>query len=167
MNIQQTIEMADACRDGDLEKVKELVELGLDINEVLDEGKTAICWSASHGHLKLTKYLIENGANVNFQEEDEGESVLTFVMEELDNEDMVSMIELLLDNGADVELPDFLGYTPLINATSIGSAPAVEVLLKYGADPHFSLKDPDKASSAMEICENPSIKELLEQKNKT
>ncbi|MBW2735726.1 MAG: ankyrin repeat domain-containing protein [Deltaproteobacteria bacterium] len=154
-----SLSLEDACIKGNLKKVKELVGIGADINQTLCEGKTAICWSVSGGHYDLTKYLVDEGANVNFQEEDEGESVLIFALQDLDGEGMVLMMKLLLDSGALVDQPDFLGWTPLIHATSYISFEAVEVLLKYHANPDFRVSDQN--DSALTICEDEGIKALL------
>jgi len=59
----------EAAEKGNLERVKELVEAGEDINgydgENEEAGKTALMHAAENGHLKIVKYLIDNGADVN------------------------------------------------------------------------------------------------------
>lgn len=153
------LDLQSACIEGDLNRTKQIIESGFNINEILDEGKTAVCWSVSNGHNDLTRYLIEAGADTNFQEEDEGESVLIFAIQDLEGENMVSMIKLLLENGALVDKPDFLGWTPLIHATSYNSIEAVEILLSYGADPNFRASD--DSDSALMMCTHDEIKALL------
>lgn len=154
------MQMQDACICGDIKQVKDLVKKGFDVNTILDEAKTALCWSAEKGHLELSKYLLEQDADANYQEEDEGESVLIFVIQELSGKAMTNMVDLLIDHGAKVDLADFVTWTPLIHATTYKSVETVKVLLKHGADPKYKVSDED--DSALSICEDEIIRKLLE-----
>ena len=53
-------QLAEASKNGDLEKVKYLVENGADIHANDDN---AFFSSAVYGHLNVVKYLVDNGAN--------------------------------------------------------------------------------------------------------
>ena len=55
-------------------------------------------------------------------------------------EEKVAVATALAQAGADVNLPDSTGRTPLIQACRINSQAVVEVLLQAGADP--TIKDP-------------------------
>ena len=48
-----------SAKNGRMEMVKYLVELGADIHA---ENEYALRWSAKHGHLEIVKYLVELGA---------------------------------------------------------------------------------------------------------
>ena len=57
-----------AARTGNLEKVKDLLAKGADVNaleKVTGEGHTALFNAASAGHTEVVKLLIEKGAKVN------------------------------------------------------------------------------------------------------
>ncbi len=57
-------QLYDASEEGDLEKVRSLVEQGMD-KEATDETKrTPLYISAARGHLKVVQYLVEQGANM-------------------------------------------------------------------------------------------------------
>ncbi len=76
-----------------------------------------------------------------------------------DGEEMSSIMKLLHDNGAKVDLPDYLKWTPLIHATSYKSVTAVKLLLEYGANPDFI--PPEGVISARKICEDDEIIRLF------
>ena len=50
-----------SCKEGNLSKVKELVEQGVDIHICND---SSIRWAAASGHLEIVKYLVERGADI-------------------------------------------------------------------------------------------------------
>ena len=50
-----------ACSNGDIEKVKFLVESGADIRS---DGYEALAWAANCGQLEVVKFLVKNGSDV-------------------------------------------------------------------------------------------------------
>ena len=54
-------EFIEACKCGNLEVVKDLVEQGVDFR---DDNGEAVGWASIYGHLEVIKYLVEKGANV-------------------------------------------------------------------------------------------------------
>jgi len=46
----------------------------------------------------------------------------------------IKIVEFVLDNGAELDTPDFYGYTPLHRALNIGNIEAVELFINRGAD---------------------------------
>jgi uncharacterized protein len=58
-------QLIDASQNGDLERVKELIKKGADLNVQNGFGNTAlICSSANNNH-EIINLLVQNGANVN------------------------------------------------------------------------------------------------------
>lgn len=55
-------DLIQACRNGDLEKVKELVKNGVDVNVKNFKGKTALHRAARYGYSEIVKYLKSKGA---------------------------------------------------------------------------------------------------------
>ena len=55
----------EAIREGNLEKVKELIESGADVNAKDNSGETALMWAAWYDRAEIAKILIDNGADVN------------------------------------------------------------------------------------------------------
>ena len=56
------VQLIDACKDGDLKQVKELIEKGVNVHTYDDY---ALMYASQYGHLDLVKYLIEQGADIN------------------------------------------------------------------------------------------------------
>lgn len=51
------------CSWGDLNRVRELIAQGADVNEFI--GAEPLCFASSRGHLEIVKLLIQHGAEIN------------------------------------------------------------------------------------------------------
>ena len=86
---------------------EKLIAEGALIDEKDDEGYTALQYAAMWGDLEATKWLIENGADVNTTDAWGSTPLMNAVY----NEAGVEVVELLLKNGADKSLKDSEGKT--------------------------------------------------------
>jgi ankyrin repeat protein len=103
-----------AADDGDLDKVKELVESGFDVN-VFDKflSFTPLHYAVKGEHFEVVKYLLSVGADVNAHEEERiGETPLGEVAAECSFE----MAELLVKYGANPIIPGWMQITALDRA---------------------------------------------------
>lgn len=102
-------DLSAAVINEDVEKIKELISQGVDVNEYVistgwdtSNGAPALIYSASSGYIKSFKTLVECGADVN-QIGKHGENVLDYItygFEMIDNEDdKIDIINYLLDKG--------------------------------------------------------------------
>lgn len=89
----------------------------------------AIAWSP----LPFIIELIEAGAATNGKADDGFPSLFTALSS--DRIDRLRVLELLLENGADVGQRGINDWTPLHYAVMQRDLPAVEILLDHGADP--------------------------------
>ena len=55
----------ELIREGDGERVKELIASGYDVNAIFEDGKTPLISAAHHGHFEIVEMLVEAGADVN------------------------------------------------------------------------------------------------------
>ena len=103
-----------AADEGDIDKVKELIENGADIN-AFDEDLsfTPLHYAVTEKHIEVVKYLLSKGANVNaHQEEKIGETPLGEVEENCSYE----MAEILIKAGANPIIKGWVQITALDQA---------------------------------------------------
>jgi ankyrin repeat protein len=147
-----------AARQGLLEKLKELIGKGSDINAADSSGQTALHYAARRGHKKIVELLLVNGANVNTKDSKgltPAEMAMTRLRTQItkllvDNNADISSIHLaafegnlakvktFLQRGINIKTQDSDGRTPLHYAAT---ADVAEFLISKGADIHTGDKD--------------------------
>ncbi|WP_342255471.1 ankyrin repeat domain-containing protein [Spiroplasma endosymbiont of Poecilobothrus nobilitatus] len=80
-------------------------------------------------NLEITKLLIDNGADVNLQDEN-GTTPIYYAI----STDNIEIVKLLIDNGADVKNINKNGLTPLYYAIILDKKEMVQFLINNGAD---------------------------------
>ena len=63
---QNSIELINACKKGDLQALKTLIRSGADINSRDENSVTALMLAAKNGHLEVLKELLKYGAEVHY-----------------------------------------------------------------------------------------------------
>jgi ankyrin repeat protein len=114
--------------------VKRLIDLGADPNIADKSGKTAFFNAVLLGKIDIARAMLPKAdPNIpnNF-----GDTPLFIASSSLKKDDSASMLELLLQNGADPNRPTAKGDLPLEYAIITGNLAVVRVLLKSGADPN-------------------------------
>ena len=119
------VHMADAIMKGDLDRVKNLIEEGADVNAKDEIGRAPLHFVKNKAVAEL---LIAKGADVNARTKDG--STLLHTMAWNGNKEIA---ELLLENGADVNAKHKKGHTPLHFAVRTGKKEVVKLLLTNGA----------------------------------
>jgi ankyrin repeat protein len=61
-------DLHSAARDGDVERVKKLLEKGANPNVQDEAGLTPLHWAADVGSVDMVKFLLEHGADPNVQD---------------------------------------------------------------------------------------------------
>lgn len=84
--------------------------------------------------LDAIEKLINAGADVNNPSGLFATTPLMWAIEAARNGSKLTLVQFLLAHGADANLQDYFGATPLMNAAWEGNLPIVQLLIKAGAD---------------------------------
>ncbi|CAH2226182.1 ankyrin repeat domain-containing 50 [Pelobates cultripes] len=116
--------------------IRALLAAGAEIDHADAEGRTPLMAAAYMGHKTVTEILLAAGADVN-KCDSEGRSALAVASLCVPaGHEYPELVSLLLEHGADPELEDKDGVTPLLVAVYEGQAEVAELLLEAGADPN-------------------------------
>lgn len=122
----------DAAEVGNLTEVRRLIEAHPElVPEVIQE--SLVTWVAARlGDSEMVQYLLDVGASVNgIQDDDDDDNARWTPLWGAASEGHESVVELLLANGADVEMTDKDGWTVLHNAAWGAHDDVVKVLLSH------------------------------------
>ena len=150
--------LVSACEEGDLEFVKTLINVGIDINGIGSEGFTALMMAASEDEAEIVAYLLQQGADVNQQH-----NGWTALLEAADEGSLRSM-KHLLKAGAEV---DFYwtqeSPTAISMAASEGHLECLQLLVEYGANINGIGKSVPPLHNAAEEDKRAILKYLISQ----
>jgi ankyrin repeat protein len=119
-----------ACTNGNAAIVDVLLNAGADPNGQLPGGETPLMTAARTGALPVVKTLLSHGAAVDSKEERRGQTALIWAAAE----GHATVVQALIDAGADFRIRLQSGFTPLLFAARDGRINVVRVLLKAGAN---------------------------------
>ncbi len=120
--------------------VQNYINLGADVNYLNMIPSCSPLWTAlnkSGDDIEVAGMLINNGANVNEQDEQEDIHGLkgNFLHNLIESDEVkIEKIKLLIDKGIDIDKRDEEGKTPLIIAGEKGKREVYDLLIEYGAD---------------------------------
>jgi len=114
----------DAARNGDTQKLAELLESGVDVNAKTRYGATALSYAADRNHHEAVKFLLEKGADPNITDTFYRATPFLWSLSEGNLEIVTAMIE----HGADLKAPNVLRW-----ATFGENPDVIRLLLKKGA----------------------------------
>lgn len=133
-----TFSFFEACSNGDLNRVKELLEAGSNIHSVTALGKTALhlACESKRSSTELVKFLINHGLDINgnFKTHLKIEKFCWSPLMIACVHRNVDIARVLIEKGAMIDEKDAGGDTPLLKASFYGSVKIVEELLKNGAN---------------------------------
>ena len=114
---------------GDIERVIAALAQGGKVAMRNHQGFTPLLVAAYYGHTDICGLLLAHGSNVNEVNPDNKSTALHFAASKGHN----ASVEALLSWGAEVNLQNYIGYTPLHLACQHGHLICVLTLLKAGA----------------------------------
>jgi ankyrin repeat protein len=142
-----------AVKNGRVDAIKALAELGADVNAPYPAGLTPVHVATRYGYEEAIKALAELGVDVNKRDSDGCTPVLVAVLF-----GHVGVIKALAELGADVNTPNQTGITPVLAAAHFGHVGAIKLLYKLGAD----MKPTSFVSSITEVAQEDNRTEALQ-----
>lgn len=130
-----------AVLGGHMETVRILVDAGVDVDEASPDGVSALMLALTKRYEELALYLIESGANPNF--DTRGDLLQS-------NAHLADGQDPLVVESSDVAT-DYTGYSALHLAAATGQHAAMRELLARGADPNARMDRPKRFTTAFEI----------------
>jgi len=119
-----------AVQEGYINIVKILVhKSNNNLNTPTKDGNTPLIHASQYGHIEIVKFLIEQGANIDAQD-NIGVSALLWASQKLDT----SIVKLLIENGANLDLRNNFGATALIYSSQDGHIAISKLLIESGAN---------------------------------
>ena len=122
----------DAINSCDIDRVKELLDSGVDPNIVEENGYTALTLASLYGCAEIVRLLLDSKADPNIQ--DIYGSTALKIAPGLNKPNILSTVKILLDYNSDTNIRDDRGVTALMVAAWSGEIETVRLLLKHGAD---------------------------------
>ncbi|KAK2704348.1 palmitoyltransferase Hip14-like [Artemia franciscana] len=132
----QTADIVKATQFGVLERCKQLVEAGYDVNKRDLENVTLLHWASINNRIEIVKYYISQNAVVDAVGGDLSSTPLHWAI----RQGHLRMVVLLMKHGADPQIRDGEGYSGIHLAAQYGHTSIVAYLLAKGVPPNA----PDK-----------------------
>ncbi len=129
-----TLDIFEACALGDCSRIESLLRQdAMLVHESSGDGWSPLHLAAGFGGPEATALLLSHGAHIHRFSRNpmHNQALHACVALSQDSE----TVRLLIEQGADVNMAQAGGYTPLHQAAAAGSTELVEVLLKAGANP--------------------------------
>ncbi len=122
--------VADAAMDGNVERVRELLRSGADVNAAQGDGMTALHWAAEIGSEDLADVLVYAGANIKAVTRIGGFTPLHVAS----RNGNANVVRTLLAAGADANARTTTGETALHFAAGAGGTEVARALIEHGVD---------------------------------
>ena len=117
-----------AGAEGRLEILRMTLDHGADLTSVNRYGGTALIPAAHHGHVETLRELLQTATDIDHVNNLGWTALLEAVILGDGGPVYNEIVKLLLDAGADAEIADYDGVTPLMHAKKLSYADIVELL---------------------------------------
>lgn len=137
------LNLFEAAAAGQLERVRALVaEPGTVVDAYAPDGFTALGLAAFFGHTAVVEHLLAHGANPRLASRNSMQvAPVHSAAAHHRAEVALPIMRALLEHGADPNVAQEGGWTPLHEAAMHGREDLARLLLEHGADPHLPSAD--------------------------
>ena len=122
--------LLEAAEDDAIAEVRELLDLGVNVNARDERGRTALHWASDNRHPDIVKMLIDTGADLEIQEDEDGNTA--FALASFNGHS--DIVRMLIDAGSDLYARDRYGRTALRWASIEGHSDIVRMLREAGVE---------------------------------
>lgn len=134
-----------AAKRGAVDILKVLIEAGYKVDGTQCRGDSPLYEAAQEGHVEAVRFLLARKADLRFKVGNDSTPLLAAVHGPLlggePKGDKRETVSLLLAAGAELEVENSFGHTPLLLAVRYADARLVRLLLAHKADPARKNKD--------------------------
>ncbi|MCA9432580.1 MAG: ankyrin repeat domain-containing protein, partial [Candidatus Omnitrophica bacterium] len=127
--IESATALIKAASRGDLARVKELVDAGVDVNARDMNGKTALISAAAWDRLEIARFLLDSSAEVNARNNCGCTALFSAA-----RWNHPEMVKLLIQAGAEINIKERNGFTPLHMAIRKCKTDCATLLCEKGAE---------------------------------
>jgi hypothetical protein len=121
-----------AVKNGNIKKIEEIINSGVDINMYNHEGVTPLMYAVDYGKIKTVEWLIDHGAQVN--RGGNWDPGAPNPLEIAAKENKTEIMDVLLENGANPNPETIRNYSLLYKALFFSSYEAAEKLIQHGTE---------------------------------
>lgn len=156
-----------AARNGDVETLKALLESGVPVDDVDQDGRTAFIHASIPGEFDTAKLLLKAGANIDATDKDGRAAVHYIMLGRSTGRSERFLRQLLIKGGANLNVCDNEGFTPLMlcakagyfRLTKNGRLDLAKILISAGVDVDYKSVNGHTALTLaaadgnLEVCE--------------
>ncbi len=144
-----------AIARGDLDKVKEELDKGANINSLAGDGLSTLQWCLGN-KTDILEFLLSYGADPNIESVEGATPIMNAVQS-----NQMEHLKMLIENKADINKQDKRGFTALHRAAEMGHIEIIKELLQNGAKKEIEAEG-HTALSLAKARNNKEIIEILE-----
>jgi len=153
------VDVFNAARNGHVQALERLIKINPDtLNAVNSKGYTPLILASYYSQSEVVKFLLENDVNINFISS-QG-TALCGVAYKGD----IVIAKLLIQYGAELDIQDDNGTSPLLYATLLGHTKLAKLLLTFGADPTLEDNEGLNPIKCAEQLKNTKLTDLFKSK---
>lgn len=145
-----------AIEVGDVAAAAEVIDNGFDVDTLLMEGKSAISICVERGKIKIAHLLVKRGCSLSLRSPN---GVYPLHLAVLNGD--TALVDMLLDNRADVTAVDFCGKAALHIACEMNIPDIAKALIDRSNSSNLNIADGDGRTALMYACQY-SSKDLVE-----
>jgi uncharacterized protein len=152
-----TLNLFEACAAGQVDRVRALLDIDTaQINAFAPDGFQPLGLASFFGHDQVAALLLAAGADVNTPSDNE---MHAYPLNSAVAGGNITLVQMLLENGADPNAHQGEDFTPLHAAAQMGQVEMARLLLQHGADPYGPLA---KGKSPLDMAREQGSREMVE-----